>query len=88
MPLEAAFLDCLVIACNNGATLETIAHEYTGFLLPACPRVWGSQIKEILEAKDETIENKMKETAVERTKNLFGIKVFNETLELIMSNME
>ena len=53
LPIEAVHLNCLVIACNNGAALETISHEYSGFLLPQCPKVWGSQIREIIEAKDE-----------------------------------
>lgn len=42
LPIEAAYLRCLVMTCNSGATLETIAHEYTGFLLPSVPRVWGA----------------------------------------------
>jgi glycosyltransferase involved in cell wall biosynthesis len=50
--IEAMYLKCLVLGCNSGSTLEVIAHEYTGFLLPSSPRVWGEQIKEIVEAKD------------------------------------
>jgi len=41
VPIEAMSLGCLVIACNRGAQLESISHDYTGFVLPDNEQIWG-----------------------------------------------
>ena len=35
VPIEAMYMGCIVIACNSGGPLESIAHGETGFLLKA-----------------------------------------------------
>jgi alpha-1,3/alpha-1,6-mannosyltransferase len=48
LPIEAMALGCIVIACNSGGQLESINHEYNGFLLPPLPSMWGEKIFRIL----------------------------------------
>ena len=45
------YMGCIVIACNSGGPLESIAHEKTGFLLESKPKLWADQIQQI--ANDE-----------------------------------
>jgi hypothetical protein len=51
-PVKAMHLGCLVLACNDGSSLEQIEHEYSGFLLPAISKVWGAQLQEIICSPD------------------------------------
>ena len=53
VPIEAMSLGCLVIACNRGAQLESISHDYTGFVLPENEQIWGEQIRRILGSEQE-----------------------------------
>jgi alpha-1,3/alpha-1,6-mannosyltransferase len=41
LPIEAMALGCIVMACNTGGQLETIQHEYNGYLLPPVASIWG-----------------------------------------------
>lgn len=41
VPVEAMYMKCIVIACNSGGPLESVAHQQTGFLLPSKSLEWG-----------------------------------------------
>jgi len=41
VPVEAMFMGCIVIACNSGGPLESIAHDKTGFLLSPNVEDWA-----------------------------------------------
>ena len=45
VPVEAMYMGCIVIACNSGGPLESIAHFKTGFLLESKPKKWADQIQ-------------------------------------------
>ena len=41
VPIEAMYMGCIVIACNSGGPLESIANNKTGFLLETKPKLWA-----------------------------------------------
>jgi alpha-1,3/alpha-1,6-mannosyltransferase len=49
VPVEAMHLGCIVIACNSGGPLESVADQQTGFLLEPKASLWAEKINRILE---------------------------------------
>ena len=73
----------ILIANNSGSSLETIVHEYTGYLLPRSSNLWSQKIDQIL--SDDN--SQMSQNATERVKRLFSLNVFADSLEQILVNM-
>ena len=42
VPVEAMHMGCIVIACNSGGPLESVADGETGYLLPPDEKKWGN----------------------------------------------
>ena len=74
----------ILIANNSGSSLETIVHEYTGYLLPRSSNLWSQKIDKIL--SDDN--SQMSQNATERVKRLFSLNVFADSLEQILVNMK
>ena len=47
VPVEAMYMKCIVIACNSGGPLESVAHQKTGFLLPSKAQEWGNVMSQL-----------------------------------------
>ena len=62
-------MGCIVIACDSGGPLESVADGETGYLIHQDPKLWGEKIFSLLEpgniqkAKKQT---EMKEAAKKR----------------------
>jgi len=48
VPVEAMHMGCIVMACNSGGPLESVAHGETGYLQPPKPALWGEKIHDLL----------------------------------------
>lgn len=83
VPVEAMHLGTVVVACDNGGPLESIAHGKTGFNLKSDARIWGNQMHEIVYGDSIQIET-LKSAARERVKNNFTSEVFGDKLDRIM----
>lgn len=83
VPVEAMHLGTIVMACDNGGPLESIAHEKTGFNLKSDAKIWGNKMHEITYGNKIDIA-KMKKAAQERVKNNFTTEVFADKLDEIM----
>ena len=44
VPVEAMHIGCIVMACNSGGPLESVANGETGYLQPPKPDLWGERI--------------------------------------------
>ncbi len=91
VPIEAMSLGCLVLACNSGGQLESISHDYSGFLLPNNEQLGGEQLSKILleseDPKQGVNVEKGRQYARERVKIVFSMEVFGESLDEILSAM-
>lgn len=47
VPVEAMHLGTVVMACDNGGPLESIAHEKTGFNLKSDAKIWGTKMYDL-----------------------------------------
>lgn len=47
VPVEAMWLGCVVIACNSGGPLESIADGVTGYLRYPDARIWAETIAKL-----------------------------------------
>ena len=83
VPVEAMHLGTVVVACDNGGPLESIAHGKTGFNLKSDARIWGNQMHEIVYGDSIQIET-LKSAARDRVKNNFTSEVFGDKLDRIM----
>jgi glycosyltransferase involved in cell wall biosynthesis len=43
--VEAMARGIILLASNSGGSLETIVHEYTGYLLPTSSDLWAQTLK-------------------------------------------
>lgn len=48
VPVEAMHMGCIVMACNSGGPLESVADGETGYLQPPVEEMWGEKINTIL----------------------------------------
>ena len=74
----------IIVANNSGSSLETIEHEYTGYLLPRSSTLWAQKLDEIMQVDN----SQMSQNATERVKRLFSLNVFADSLEQILINMK
>lgn len=42
VPVESMHMGCIVIACNSGGPLESVADKETGFLIEPDHKKWGA----------------------------------------------
>jgi alpha-1,3/alpha-1,6-mannosyltransferase len=49
LQIEAMAQGVCILACNSGGSLETIVHEYTGYLLAANSQLWAQTLKQVLD---------------------------------------
>jgi alpha-1,3/alpha-1,6-mannosyltransferase len=75
VPVEAMHMGCIVLACNSGGPLESVANEKSGFLLPPNSEEWGKKILLIMNSPGELAET-MKQNAKKRVASMFTFKVF------------
>ena len=85
VPVEAMYMGCIVIACNSGGPLESVADGETGYLIEPDPVKWGSKIDLLLGGQKSDVKTsqlmKMKSAAKERVQNNFTIEVFATNLD-------
>eukprot|EP01127_Copromyxa_protea_P023930 TRINITY_DN9207_c0_g1_i1.p1 TRINITY_DN9207_c0_g1~~TRINITY_DN9207_c0_g1_i1.p1 ORF type:complete len:324 (-),score=57.75 TRINITY_DN9207_c0_g1_i1:28-999(-) len=85
VPLEAASVGTIVLACNSGGPLETIVSGSTGFLLAPQPDLWASTIKELLHQPSKVLE--IGKAARSRVETLFGRETHIENLEAFLQEI-
>ena len=67
VPVEAMHMGCIVLACNSGGPLESVANGETGFLQPPKEELWGEKIFELLGNPDSASKmEKMRKAAKQR----------------------
>lgn len=49
VPVEAMYMGCIVVACNSGGPLESVADGETGYLIQPDGKLWGEKIFDLLE---------------------------------------
>jgi len=79
VPLEAALLETVVIACNSGGPLETIVDGVTGFLREPIPEDWAKVMLELLDSPERAMNMGLE--ARKRVINLFSQEHFINSLE-------
>lgn len=77
LQVEAMARGIILVASNSGGSLETIVHEYTGFLLPKSSDLWAQKLNQII-CEDHS---QMSQNARERVKRLFSMSIFADSLE-------
>jgi len=91
VPVEAMHMGCLVMACDSGGPLESVANGETGYLQAPKPELWGARIFELLEKKDggvdETKLENMRGAARKRVQDMFVMDVFANNLDRIVKRM-
>eukprot|EP00356_Strombidium_inclinatum_P002027 CAMPEP_0170480036 /NCGR_PEP_ID=MMETSP0208-20121228/1030_1 /TAXON_ID=197538 /ORGANISM="Strombidium inclinatum, Strain S3" /LENGTH=318 /DNA_ID=CAMNT_0010752515 /DNA_START=407 /DNA_END=1360 /DNA_ORIENTATION=- len=89
VPVEAMHMGCIVMACNSGGPLESVANGETGFLNPPKPDLWGEKIFGLLEASpDPERVKKMQAAAKKRVKDNFVMDVFASNLDKYVQEMQ
>lgn len=58
VPVESMHMGCIVMACNSGGPLESVADKETGFLNPPDSKIWGKQIYDIVWGMSEDQKKK------------------------------
>lgn len=76
-------MGCIVLACNSGGPLESIAHGETGFLLEPRASSWSECLADL----DKVDKEKMKKAAKERVKRMFTNEAFADKLHNILQQM-
>ena len=91
VPVEAMHMGCLVMACDSGGPLESVANGETGYLQPPNPEIWGEKIFELLEKGDggasEAKLESMRKAARKRVQDMFVMDVFADNLDRIVKRM-
>ena len=103
VPVEAMHLGCVVIACNSGGPLESIADEETGFLRKPEAAIWAKQIAKIAKGftklQDKQADPKEGELVEEldikqiiklgqdRVMRMFSEKAFGDRLAEVVESM-
>ena len=69
VPVEAMHMGCIVLACNSGGPLESVANGETGFLQPPVALQWGEKIHSLLDTSSNSsmeMQKRMKKAAKQR----------------------
>lgn len=85
-------MGCIVMACNSGGPLESVADGKTGYLQPPVPEQWGQRIYELLGKNNQESNEKkfieMRKAAKQRVQDMFIMDVFADSLVRIVENMK
>ena len=89
VPVEAMHMGCIVMACNSGGPLESVANGVTGFLQPPKEELWGDKIYELLGNTDSASKmEKMTKAAKQRVQDMFTMDVFANSLDAMMKELK
>ena len=83
VPVEAMHMGCIVLACNSGGPLESIAHGETGFLLEPRATAWSACLGEL----ENVDKERMRRAAKDRVKRMFTNEAFADKLHEILQRM-
>ena len=91
VPVEAMHMGCIVLACNSGGPLESVADGETGYLQPPVAFQWGEKIHSLLDSTSPASmekQKRMKVAAKQRVLDMFTMDVFADRLDAIMKNLK
>jgi alpha-1,3/alpha-1,6-mannosyltransferase len=82
VPVEAMYMNCIVLACNSGGPTESIVDGETGYLLEGDDvGLWGQKLDEIYNSKSDTqLLNKLKQQGKQRVEDIFSFDAFANQL--------
>lgn len=82
VPVEAMYMNCIVLACNSGGPTESLVDGKTGYLLdPDNVGQWGQKLHEIYYSQsDGKLLEKLKKQGKQRVEDIFSFIAFANQL--------